>query len=250
MHFVRTVHVNFNVKLKNTNVEYSCGKGFSNVRQVCGHMGKCEQRPGLRSMGGSYTWIDRNDEGDDDVVLQTSITPDLVPNQDPTTNDMDLQSPISENVDYSSMAPTSDYLMYQQMWLELKDSDVQHFSRLRRIRDNCGDLQNVMWEDYMDLFKFINDRGLSEHDGDDLIKLVRGFEVRHRASLSLPKVFKTVKRCLFRQAERLNISSQTLTLPFPEEYFGKEDEHNLQPATSVLLDIFETVRSICLIFNV
>ena len=144
---------------------------------------------------------------------------------------------------FETYLPCSDYLMFQEMWLNMTEEDVSTSLRVRRTRGEDGVLQtSVMWQDYVELYQFINQHGLSEKDGDDLLCLLRGFENRHKCSLSLPMVFRTVKRAFKRMTEKFRISHYKLTFPFPFAIFGRSEVHNLQPAAAVVLDVLEMVR--------
>jgi len=194
-------------------------------------------------MGGSYGWVDPTDV-EDQIILegQGDFTEDTGENSELHGEDQNFTGENFTNMTMESFLPCSDYLMFQEMWLNMTEEDVSSSLRARRTRDVHGGLQtSVMWQDYVDLYQFINLHGLSEKDGDDLLSLLRGFENRHNCSLSLPMVYRTVKRAFKRMSERFQIRHFKLSFPFPFEFFGKSEDHNLQPAAAVVLDVMEMV---------
>lgn len=91
------------------------------------------------------------------------------------------------------------------------------------------------WKDYLDLMVFKVDVGLSNREGDDLLKLIRAMTARRGWQLPLPKRMKTVVRAV-EATRRSDYGLRDVEIPFDSDFLNKENAPSLKNCTGSLVN--------------
>lgn len=123
-----------------------------------------------------------------------------------------------------------------------KNNDTLEKSNDIRVKDNAI---RFKWQDYLQIYNFINQLNLSQRDGDLFLRTVRDISKRHRIDLPLPLNYKTILRCVEKKTNFLH-GVQEVEINFPAHIYGDELSETLLPAKGSIINVLEVISEMLL----
>lgn len=182
------------------------------------------------------------DDSNKDIVVQRDLffvaDPDLDDGeQDATTAEMSHK--VNEN---PVSVPSPEFLLIQHKLLEFGGEEILRSLKTRAIRLPNGEKSLNMWEDYLSIYTFVKQTGMSRAEGDGLLKLLRDVGRRHECVLPIPKFFRTMEKAVDRYRkgnDTVYVSNVLVTLPKEANV-----DMTLEPACGVLANIMQVVSAL------
>lgn len=94
------------------------------------------------------------------------------------------------------------------------------------------------------IFDFVQSKGLSLSDGDDLLRMIGSLCDSNGVLLSLPRCFKTVQRFMSKAKTALQLNPTTVFCDLPSVFFGKEGAGKRKPYHGVRQSVIASVSAL------
>lgn len=135
-----------------------------------------------------------------------------------------------DNPEYS-IKPAADMLIFQLLLQQMEQEDTRSVMGLRSLRLPCGSLALSLWEDYFDIYSFIQEHNLSTTIGDNMLGLIKSINDRHGVVVPLPSTFKSIQVAMKRHEAHYARTKLMFNVTVPREIVNAKNcyaSHTLQ----------------------
>jgi hypothetical protein len=116
---------------------------------------------------------------------------------------------------------------------ELNQKFQEPFNKHSRIIDTFGMIRQGNFLDYIEINKFVTEKGLSLAEGTDILRLFRKISIRHDVNLCIPQNMKTIRDAIDKISHRFH-EVKEVDIPYPPEIL--KDVSNLKSVFGYYLD--------------